>query len=575
MKKNIFFVFFSFQIVTAFSQLTQDYYSVVDKLGKPFHEILINKGLTLFSLSKNTGYSIEEIIKYNPTSNVNLVVGEKLYLPLKRKTIVYKILPQESLYLISKHFMVSIDSLVIWNPGAEAGIKVDKELKVKNGAVRISFFEDPLKANNAVNPFNVSEDSTITHIVSQGESLYSIAKRYMSSVVVICEINATKPEFIKVGQMLKIPLYKNLSAEINDGIVPAKNTEVNVKEKMDSVPLIKNPKIAIFLPIGADTIRYVRQASRIEPLLQFYVGTLLGMEDFSSKFGGANITYYDYYSPSVKLDSILLTEEMTLMNLVYAPMYKADAEKISMFCQAHKIPVVIPLEFYSPIIRTNPFAYQIALSPRSQTLKIAKEIVDLKNGKQIVLIRSRDKTAYELEETFLAVFKSSPTSNLLPKIIEADSANFKSFSNNSVSTWYVCFSNEFSEIKNILNSTKNLSRVQVFGLANWTKLKGINEYKNTFIYASPSLYLGKSNAYNSFYIRLRDRFRIFVNENNFRGYDFITILPKLILHNEPELKGVIYKVKFIQKNPETLHENNAGYLMRYVSGSNDPLFSNE
>ena len=561
----LFIIFFFFNQYI----LSQKYYPVVKKNGDFWHEINIYQGLTLYSLSQKINCSIDDIIKHNPGASAGLNLGEKIYFPLTRKTLRHKVSPKESLYSLSQDYLISIDSIISWNPGSESGIQIGSELVINNGAVRL-LSETSSKTidaeSNQDNKIEINkDDGLISHVVVKGESVYGIAKRYMVPSDKICELNGINPNQIRVGSVLKIPLKNTIDVSQNE-----KPISVVINGKPVFKPVV-NPKIAIFLPYGADTLKKSGDIHR--RMLHLYVGMSLAMQDFTKYFKSAEFTYYDYYSPKVNLDSILLSEKMASMNLVYASVLKVDAVKISDFCKAHQIPVIIPLEYESPSIQSNPFAYQLPLSKRSEAIVIAKRLKSIQTGHQIVLVRSIYKEAFEIEEAFLSAYQSFSGSPGYSKVIEIDTNGFKNVVNSVLPTYYVSFVRQPAEVKAILKRSKTLGNSLVFGSSSWTKIRELqNNYSFIYAEACGPMESG-SERINSLYIKSRDRYRIMVNKTICRGYDFINLLPKLILLNEAEAKGFIYNVKFNQKDSESYHENTSGYLYRFVKGNeNDPIF---
>ena len=562
----LFIIFFFFNQYI----LSQKYYPVVKKNGDFWHEINIYQGLTLYSLSQKINCSIDDIIKHNPGASAGLNLGEKIYFPLTRKTLRHKVSPKESLYSLSQDYLISIDSIISWNPGSASGIQIGSELVINNGAVRLLSETSSKTIDSESNQDNSKinkDDALINHLVAQGESIYGIAKRYMVSSDKICQLNGINPNQIRVGSVLKIPLKSTVDVSQNEKSLPLdKGIDALIKP-------IENPKIAIFLPFGADTIKSLKSVPHIIPTLNLYVGISLGIQDFAKNFKSAEITYYDYYSPKVNLDSILLSEKMASMNLVYASVLKVDAVKISDFCKAHQIPVIIPLEYESPSIQSNPFAYQLPLSKRSEAIVIAKRLKSIQTGHQIVLVRSIYKEAFEIEEAFLSAYQSFSGSPGYSKVIEIDTNGFKNVVNSVLPTYYVSFVRQPAEVKAILKRSKTLGNSLVFGSSSWTKIRELqNNYSFIYAEACGPMESG-SERINSLYIKSRDRYRIMVNKTICRGYDFINLLPKLILLNEAEAKGFIYNVKFNQKDSESYHENTSGYLYRFIKGNeNDPIF---
>lgn len=91
---------------------------------------VVEKGDNLYNISKRYGISMEDIVKLNPGSETSVALGQELKLPSSAKGIPensvpkfktqvtfsdsiveYSVLPHETLYSISKRFMVSVDEI--------------------------------------------------------------------------------------------------------------------------------------------------------------------------------------------------------------------------------------------------------------------------------------------------------------------------------------------------------------------------------------------------------------------------------------------------------------------------------
>ena len=100
--------------------------------------------------------------------------------------VIHEIDPGETLYSISKRYNASMNAIADANP------------RVKNGLEDGMIIRVPYKA-----PV-INDVANRVHIVSQGETLYSISKIYDISVVQIMEWNDLLSSDLEVGQELKI-----------------------------------------------------------------------------------------------------------------------------------------------------------------------------------------------------------------------------------------------------------------------------------------------------------------------------------------------------------------------------------
>ena len=98
----------------------------------------------------------------------------------------YTVKKGDTLYGISNQFGVSVVDLKNLNNLKDNNLKIGQVLKISQ--------------NSGPNP-----DSSINYIVKKGDSLYSIARVYKTTVQEIQKLNNLKSNALSIGQELKIP----------------------------------------------------------------------------------------------------------------------------------------------------------------------------------------------------------------------------------------------------------------------------------------------------------------------------------------------------------------------------------
>lgn len=98
----------------------------------------------------------------------------------------YTVKKGDTLYGISNQFGVSVVDLKNLNNLKDNNLKIGQVLKISQ--------------NSGTNP-----DSTIKYTVKKGDSLYSIARVYKTTVQEIQKLNNLKSNALSIGQVLKIP----------------------------------------------------------------------------------------------------------------------------------------------------------------------------------------------------------------------------------------------------------------------------------------------------------------------------------------------------------------------------------
>ncbi|MDN5296199.1 MAG: hypothetical protein PWQ71_305, partial [Bacteroidota bacterium] len=131
---------------------------------------------------------------------------------------VYTVRAGEGLYSIARTFSVSVDELIKSNPGCESGLKAGQTLNVPAKSQP----DASVAARSNIQTFSERQSfaddnrkTSFQHIVARGETVYSIANIYDTTVEEIYRLNASAQNGIYVGDTLSIPQRQTQSE--NDG----------------------------------------------------------------------------------------------------------------------------------------------------------------------------------------------------------------------------------------------------------------------------------------------------------------------------------------------------------------------
>ena len=161
------------------------------KLTNPKTHV-VREGETLFIIAEQYGLTLEALIEANPGINPRLItVGQEINIPNQNnegnssKTHIVK--EGENLSIIAEQYEVTLVALIEANPG------INPRLIVVGQGINI-----PDQNNGG--------DSSKTHIVKEGESLYTIAEQYGVTLNALIEANPEiNPNLLVVGQRINIP----------------------------------------------------------------------------------------------------------------------------------------------------------------------------------------------------------------------------------------------------------------------------------------------------------------------------------------------------------------------------------
>ena len=98
------------------------------------HDVV--KGETLYGLSKKYGLTVERLIEANPGTENGIQIGQKLKIYAgKAETFrIHEVQKGESLYRISKMYGVTIGQLTAWNPGLSERLDIGQKIRIGNPA---------------------------------------------------------------------------------------------------------------------------------------------------------------------------------------------------------------------------------------------------------------------------------------------------------------------------------------------------------------------------------------------------------------------------------------------------------
>ena len=192
--------------------------AVANYIGVPYtppegittNTYVVQKGDSLYSIANKLGTTVSELKKENNLTTNTLQIGEVLRIPTKE---IYE--GEENVYIVQKG-----DTL--YSIAAANNTTVDELKRANNLTSNILSTGQLLKIPSALLPES-------TYIVKKGDSLYSIANKYNTTVDELKRINNLTSNILSIGQVLKLP-----SDKVSD-IEKEENTISYTVQKGDSL----------------------------------------------------------------------------------------------------------------------------------------------------------------------------------------------------------------------------------------------------------------------------------------------------------------------------------------------------
>lgn len=149
----------------------------------------VQSGDSLWSIAKKFGISVEELKSANNLSGNLLRVGQTLKIPQEEieqegEYIVYTVKSGDSLYKIANQYGVLVNQLVNYNNLSSTNLSIGQQILIP--------------VQEEVQPEN-------TYTVKSGDTLYKIAERFNTTVTDIMSLNNLKTSILSIGQVLQIP----------------------------------------------------------------------------------------------------------------------------------------------------------------------------------------------------------------------------------------------------------------------------------------------------------------------------------------------------------------------------------
>lgn len=241
------------------------------------------------------------------------------------------------------------------------------------------------------------------YTVQKSEGFYSIGKRFEITNDEIIKANPEAALGLKLGQVLKIPVYKSESESesISKPSTSVEPTETNLEnqDNENKNTIVDEPsqtvlkynrtkkssiRIAILMPFSLDA---VERDANMDHFVEFYQGCLIAVDSLKSLGIDVFIDSYDIGKTTNKLDLILHQAALKQADLLIGPAYSSQVPHIADFAKINKIKVVVPFTTNIPDLENNQYLFQIVSPQKELYNKIADKCANQWKNKQVLIVR--------------------------------------------------------------------------------------------------------------------------------------------------------------------------------------------
>ncbi len=297
----------------------------------------------------------------------------------------------ETLYGISKIYQVSIDQIIDNNPEINQGLREGQTIKIP---AKVELDQKP-KPQMENKPATNSNSGILRHRVEQGETLYSLSRRYNVSIDEILDLNPELKFGLKAGVEIRIPNKNNStnqaikveSTEKKERVETPEKSSTNLqteqnkpkaeepnddfyfdKKEMNNSGFVKGDcenyetdrkffNVAIILPFAAKT-RDDEAGSKIA--VEFLQGVRIALDSLKKSGKNIQVNVFDAEGPknTNKLNSIINSGELDQADLIIGPLYASHFNLVSEYATRKKIPIISPFTRNEDLVRNRPFVHK-------------------------------------------------------------------------------------------------------------------------------------------------------------------------------------------------------------------------
>ena len=588
-------------VMTTYAQvdyLPTDSFKVHTIKGKDYYIHIVEKGGSLYAIHKKYNVPLDIIKKENPSVLDGLSVGEKIFIPIKKRVenevktngnnINHTVKKKQTLYAIAKLYDLKQKAIVAVNPDLIDGLIDGQEIKIP--VLNIRKEEAPKYQ---------------THKIKRGETLYSLSKLHKTTVEAIKLVNGGLEQGLKKGALIYIPftLNENEGMSVVDASVVGLMPQLIDSILLDTIHIIRKNeyKIGLFLPFYLDANdemvenRNALHKKSIYPkskfAIEFYNGVKMALDSISTDSCKFKLYVYDTNgNDTLRINNLLLQPELAAIDLIIGPLYFNNFKLVAKFAQKKQIPIVSPVKQSNKLLLGNPFVFK-AIPSKSTTLKeMCTLLVDsfktenllavsYSNSKERLLIDSYIKTYSDQilnsEDTIIySTIKTLEISSDINTIV----SNLHPTKNNVIfvpTTDQTFVTNLFSILITALNEQNNKDcRVTLLGLEEWMSFENIDLpyfQKLNIHYCSARFINDEDSLVKSFEKKYVKQKEIYPSKNTFLGFDLGYCFGNNLIHNGSlfsaaslkEFKGLSISLKFFKTGVESGFENMNSFLLRF------------
>lgn len=322
------------------------------------------------------GVKIGQILIIPPTF-ANTVAQQNAATTKKRELTTHIVNKGETLYSISKQYGISQEALVARNPGIDIELPAGKMLIIPPVFQSNSFVE-PDTPMPAV--------SHKMHIVKKDETVFGISKMYNISQEDLIKSNPDIANGLNEGKVLRIPMSQ---AEISD-VTTADSISNSLEKVFNSEPKT-SIECALALPWNFSKVTETSKIdANTDKFIEFYNGMLLAADTLRKSGLSINLHVYDSGKTDAEAQTLVSYNELKNMDFIIGPAYQSQIKTMSDFALAYNVKLVIPFSSKSEEVKSNSSIFQVNAPQNESAADVALQIAQNFKDDNVVIVSFSD-----------------------------------------------------------------------------------------------------------------------------------------------------------------------------------------
>ncbi len=537
--------------------------------------------------------SMQSLYAQVKSSNIQTINNKKYY--------IHKIEKGQSLYSISKLYDVKLDDIYAENPELKDGSKAGQEIRIpllKQEAKTAPVTTSTALPNQSAAPVDTTK--FITYKVSKGETVYSITKRFNLSNEYFNKLNPDAKNGIKEGQLVAIGEKKQKptavitqTASVDRALVKLADT---VKTNFPTYTKKPTYNIALILPFKLDQMPDIVPSNLVKAnstfpqisslAVDFYLGFKHVTDTLNTNDFKVNLELFDMDDKdSVNLAAILDHLNKKQTDFIFGPMYANGFKTVSQKAKELNIPIVSPITQQNKFLYNNIYASKTNPSQYTLLESLADYIIDSLKPKKAKVILNISNEKDQKETGFAKAFRTyyndrvkATSYGIKDSVVTCKGIDgIKKSYSDGMKNVVVNFSSNQVLITDFTTQLALFGNKKDITLCGWQSTSSIEnidqEYLNQLNYTYPSAnHLTNLKAFDPILYKYKASQNTYPSEFYFIGYDIAWYYLNHLKANGPEFifklnelpaEGKYIRFKFSHPDNSTGFDNNGVYIFRY------------